>query len=171
MLDHLYTLNDSTPKIKCDGKAGVGPNLIFGLDSKLFQLEDSGSKLFEDGAHNDEVETLTIFRGAHPHSGHEHEHEHQECQATEYHPLSEELLTSSLAALSKDNVWRVKGFITFPSSGRHILNWAFGRHELTSFETGDSYPENDLKFTMMGERGELKRYAKKFAATLGASVH
>ncbi len=61
MLDHLYTLNDSTPKIKCDGKAGVDPNLIFGLDSKLFQLEDSGSKMFEDGAHNDEVETLTIL--------------------------------------------------------------------------------------------------------------
>jgi len=169
VLDHLYTLNDSTPKIKCKGKEGVDPSLIFGLDSKLFQLEDSGSKLFEDGAHNDEVETLTIFRGAHPHAG--HDHAHHDPPVVEQQLISEELLTSSLAALSKDSVWRVKGFVTFPSSGRHILNWAFGRHELTPFETGDSRPENDLKLTMMGERGEVKRFAKKFAASLGASLH
>ncbi|KLO11575.1 cobW-domain-containing protein [Schizopora paradoxa] len=172
VLDHLYTLNDSTPKIKCNGKAGVDPNLIFGLDSKLFQLEDSGSKLFEDGAHNDEVETLTVFRGAHPHSCHDHEHHDHEHDTTQDGPvLSEALLTTSLATLSKDSVWRVKGFVTFPTSGQHILNWAFGRYELTPFEAGSSHHGNDLKLTMMGERGEVKRFAKKFSASLGASLH
>src|SRR6185369_5879211 len=36
VLDHLNTLNDLTPKIRCKGRSGVDPNLIFGLETSLF---------------------------------------------------------------------------------------------------------------------------------------
>lgn len=77
-MDHLHTLNDLTPKVKCKGREGVDPNLIFGLDTKLF----SDPTFVIDGSHNDEVETITIWRGQEPpghvHSltcGHDHAHD------------------------------------------------------------------------------------------------
>ncbi|KAG8885195.1 hypothetical protein FRB98_001923 [Tulasnella sp. 332] len=65
VMDHLYTLNEDTPKIRCIGKTGVVPSVIFGMDSKL-GFEDSNGKAStpEDGQHNTEVETATIWRGA-----------------------------------------------------------------------------------------------------------
>ncbi|OBZ72678.1 hypothetical protein A0H81_07498 [Grifola frondosa] len=61
LIDHLNTLNDSTPKIRCNGRSGVDPNLILGLDSKLFSRSES----FNDHHHN-EVETVTVYRATHP---------------------------------------------------------------------------------------------------------
>lgn len=71
VLDHLYELNDETPVIKVGKDQPLTPDLIFGLDSKLFLL---GSEEAEDwkkasgdaavgGGHMDEVETKSVWRG------------------------------------------------------------------------------------------------------------
>ena len=183
VMDHLHTLNDLTPKIKCNGRGGVDPSLIFGLDTKLFS---DPSQLVQDGSHNDEVQTLTVWRGGsslHPPSCTCQEH-HDETHAvdntcSDEPVLTEALLTSALAALPKESIWRVKGFVRLVSqncgpSGVFIVNWAFGRLELTpraAIERNSSMePEPEVLLTVMGERGEMKRHTTKFAKEIGASV-
>jgi len=55
-----------------------------------------------------------------------------------------------------------------------ILNWAFGRWELVSAPApGTSADEDEdgvVRLTVMGERGEVQRYAKRLAEALGATV-
>ncbi|EED85978.1 predicted protein, partial [Postia placenta Mad-698-R] len=117
LIDHLNTLNDLTPKIKCKGREGVDPDLIFGLDSKLFQSD----QVHLDAHHHDEVETATVYRGSDP-SVHGH-HQHTsgvECACAvddtvgtshEGAPIEEGLLNAALQGLSKETIWRVKGFV------------------------------------------------------------
>lgn len=185
LIDHLNTLNDMTPKIRTEGRNGVDPDLIFGLDSKLY-LEKGD----QPSEHHDEVETITLFRGlslVQP----EHKHDHtcaeengcshsrpaepERPPSTEgtgdTAPVSEDLLRTSLAKLSTESVWRVKGFVR-TERGLQILNWAFGRHELTRVEHVDVMSPSDLfKFTVMGERGEVKRAVRKLAEALGGAMH
>ncbi len=147
-----------------------------GLDSKLYQL---GSPELSLPNHHDEVETVTIHRGQKPtsthhgcgHADHTHAEEHGSCDHIGQDDdsfLAEGRLMEALAALSKESVWRVKGFVRL-ESGYHILNWAFGRHELTPLSVT---PERtgSVKLTMMGERGEVKRAARKLAAAIGADM-
>lgn len=198
--DHLHTLNDLTPKIRCKGRAGVDPSLIFGLDTQLFK---DGAESFGDAAHNDEVETVTVASAPPEHHHHEHEHSSETCQcksagacrcasdagsckcgaagsppSVNSHegstpsviapkPISEETLTSALGALSRESVWRVKGFVDLQDKGPHILNWAFGRYDLVPTSGAGS----GVKLTVMGERGEVKRAARKLAAALEAELY
>lgn len=91
-------------------------------------------------------------------------------------------------------MYRVKGFIRFSppseatsdaaadsegSKQQHrwwILNWAFGRWELVgaSAPASPSFEDEDehevVRLTVMGERGEVQRYAKRLAEALGAAV-
>jgi len=180
LVDHLNTLNDLTPKIKCEGRQGVDPNLIFGLDSKLFQKEDPKM----DTRHHDEVESVTVYGGTKPTSVHHHDHG-SECNCdhdTTTHgqhthvngdgvskTIEEELLVEALEALSKETVWRVKGFVRL-ARGDYILNWAFGRYDLTTSSSAVLGSEETLRLTMMGERGEVKRAARKLAEKLGVNV-
>ncbi|KAI5889947.1 cobW-domain-containing protein [Schizophyllum commune H4-8] len=177
--DHLHTLNDLTPKIRCKGRAGVDPSLIFGLDTQLFK---DGAESFGDAAHNDEVETVTVA-SAPPEHRHEHGHEHSPEKSGSPpsvgshegstpsviapKPISEGTLTSALGALSRESVWRVKGFVDLQDKGPHILNWAFGRYDLVP----TSVAGPGVKLTVMGERGEVKRAARKLAAALGAELY
>ena len=77
----------------------------------------------------------------------------------------------------------MKGFVRFSSASppttegeerpqeQQILNWAFGRWELV--RVLDSSPEENgklVRLTVMGERGEVRRYAKKLAQALGAEM-
>ena len=77
-------------------------------------------------------------------------------------------LAGALGSLSKETVWRVKGFVRL-ERGYCILNWAFGRYDLTPVE---SVPEHtgEVKLTVMGERGEVTRAARKLATRIGAEV-
>ncbi|KAI0329249.1 cobW-domain-containing protein [Cubamyces sp. BRFM 1775] len=192
LIDHLNTLNDTTPKVKCQGRAGVDPALVFGLDSTLFQLEDrdaSAESAVVDVQHHDEVETVTLLRGYSPsyvkaaathegcgHADHSHcNHAHAHAQAqdasapTDDSPIVEEDLTTALSSLSKETVWRVKGFVRL-ARGLHILNWAFGRYELTAFDDPAGEHKGSVKLTVMGERGEVKRAARRLAERIGAQV-
>jgi len=183
VLDHLNTLNELTPKIRCDGRNGVDPNLIFGLDSRLFL--DKAEHLYphRTTSHNDEVETITLHRGSstgRPHHNHVHtlnEITRSTVTTTELEPASkqrgesvakEELITA-LDALSKELVWRVKGFVRVKEDGVQILNWAFGRFDLTPLAEQPDTAET-VRLTVMGERGEVKRAVRRFCTMLCAEV-
>lgn len=150
--------------------------MIFGLDSKLFL--DKGT--FVDTSHTEEVETLTIYRGSATTRPHSHTHgescDHTDCndEAAEHGEVEgdmEDILTSALAQVSKDSVWRIKGFVrlTGEGGGIHILNWSFGRYELTELkqETMDGVT---IKLTVMGEPGEVRRRIRSFVAAIGAEI-
>ncbi|KAF8556175.1 cobW-domain-containing protein [Imleria badia] len=180
VLDHLNTLNDLTPKIRCNGRDGVDPNLLFGVDTKLFQ--DSGRETSALGGemHHDEVQTVTLFRGSGT-SGVTGHLCHGETCGDNHTPgaavhgggdgesaIEIGVLRDALGAVSKETVWRIKGFVRL-ESGVHILNWAFGRYELTPCgkveEPAQGYA---IRLTVMGERGEVKRSINKFSSALGA---
>ena len=144
-MDHLYTLNDVTPKIKCQGRNGVDPNLIFGLQSKLFLLSDSEKK--ESEVEHDEVETVTILRG-------------------DGDGIEQETIIEALHSLSRECVWRAKGFIKLRDGRWLIVNWAFGRYELKDFMDVDM--TGVVRMTLMGSRGEVRGPAGEFAKMLGS---
>ncbi|KAG8848467.1 hypothetical protein FRB91_010797 [Serendipita sp. 411] len=210
VMDHLFTLNEQTPKIKCNGKSGVDPSLIFGLDTKLFQTSFSSPGEGEEDKtrwingtsglhHQEEVEVVTIRRGItgqnsdkkHLHDEHcrhpVHQEHHHHLDGTPFStngvdkistPLTKRELELALGQLPREGIYRVKGFIRIieesESTGTHILNWAFGRFELTKMDerTGNSALDEhqDLLFTVMGETGEVRSKVRKFAAALRASV-
>ena len=182
LLDHINDLNDLTPKIRAEGRNGVDPSVIFGLDSKLFLEKEA---VYADASHHDEVETATVYIGPQGDFGHKHvDHacdascnDHNDVTAQEHaHEqrthIAEEVLTAALATLPKESIWRVKGFIR-TENGPRILNWAFQRFELTPIESSTALAAGELlKLTVMGERGEAKRIARRqLAGALGATVH
>ncbi|KAH9178362.1 cobW-domain-containing protein [Lactarius sanguifluus] len=195
VLEHLNTLNELTPKIRCAGRS-VDPALIFGIDSKLFHDDGPPPPVTTEGVvaqHHNEVETVTLLRGAPAPAAHVHtdacNHAHPRpqgptavlCDAdAPLLPLDEPALSTALSQLSKECVYRVKGFIRFSSAGPHaaegeegqqILNWAFGRWELVSVPASSLEGTGEfVRLTVMGERGEVRRYAKKLAEALGAEV-
>jgi G3E family GTPase len=221
VLEHLNTLNELTPKIRCVGKS-VDPALIFGIDSDLFrdaqQHPPAPIKHNNVTQHHDEVETVTLLRAApapvHVHTdacnhAHTHPHDHPEELTAAAHdshapnrtssappppppPLDEPTLAAALQRLPKESVYRVKGFIRFVSApntsialaedakdrGRSwwILNWAFGRWELVRAPASSSIVDDEgdggeaVRLTVMGERAEVRRYARKLAQALGAAV-
>jgi hypothetical protein len=129
---------------------------------------------------------------------HPHTHPHpEEPNAAHASPppalLDEPTLSAALDQLPKESVYRVKGFIRFASTpaaaeeGKKsqrqwwILNWAFGRWELVPAPDSPSAPtaanedeDEDwrgvVRLTVMGERGEVRRYARRLAERLGAAV-
>lgn len=177
LIDHLNTLNDLTPKIKCEGRNGVDPALIFGLDSKLYMEKD---ELVLDTSHHDEVQTATVYAGSGLAHGHSHggtdpgctcsEGGHAAPSTTSATLVTEETLSATLGKLSTEAVWRVKGFVR-THGGVRILNWAFGRYDLTETTDAELLAEQEtVKLTVMGERGEVKREARKLAEALGATI-
>ncbi|KAH8100124.1 cobW-domain-containing protein [Cristinia sonorae] len=185
LIDHLNTLNDLTPKIKCEGRNGVDPALIFGLDSKLF-LEPAQLAV----SHHDEVETVTVARRPphHTHAGHgdacscadggdPREEATDAGMATDGGEvrdpgsLARATLEEALLQLSKEVVWRVKGFVSVEGE-KYILNWAFGRYDLTPLSPdGGTEKRGQLRLTVMGERGEVRRAARKFAEAVHAELY
>ncbi|KAH7912024.1 CobW/HypB/UreG, nucleotide-binding domain-containing protein [Hygrophoropsis aurantiaca] len=173
VLDHLHTLNDLTPKIRCNGRNRVDPNLLFGIDSKLFK---ESSPAFKNSDHHEEVETITIYKG--PRHARPHTHTHSSCgpkESDDTHDsktpvyIKEDAFRDALAAQSKDYVWRIKGFVR-TVEGAYILNWAFGRFDLIPNEGDDQLGDATIRWTVMGERDEVKRAIRKLCATLSAEV-
>lgn len=70
VLDHLYELNDETPMIRVSKSTPLKPELVFGLDTKLFERGSDETADWEllgaDGkkeSHMEEIETRSIWRG------------------------------------------------------------------------------------------------------------
>ncbi|KAJ7052498.1 hypothetical protein C8F01DRAFT_1170174 [Mycena amicta] len=169
VLDSLYTLNELTPKIRCIGRY-VDPELIFGLESKLFAEPPTIAP-----THNDEVETLTLYTGKSLHRPHDDDHKHAHDvygqDDTEEGPdsIDEHVLSDALNNVSKEYVWRIKGFVRLTGKGLYILNWAFGRYDLVLLED-DNGEKGALTVTVMGERGEVRRHIGPFGRLLGVEL-
>jgi hypothetical protein len=83
--------------------------------------------------------------------------------------LERSILLDALGSLSKESIWRVKGFVRLlPENQVYILNWAFGRYELDPCETQNAFPV--IQLTVMGQRGEMKRLVHRFAERVGGNV-
>jgi G3E family GTPase len=179
-MDHLHTLNDLTPKLRCKGREGVSHELIFGLDTKLYSLAGEESPKATN-THMDEVETCTLWRGTKPthnHNGFTNgdtscctlDHSVSQLVEASSSTLTRQNLEVSLSALPKESIYRVKGFISLLKDEKpvsFILNWAFGRFDLIPVPNENP---SDLRLTVMGERGEVKRWAKQLAANLEAHL-
>lgn len=176
VFDHLHTLNDLTPKVKASRATGININLLFSLDSKLFR--EPLPMAVSD--HDREVQTFTILKGVqgpvHCRCGSEgcgeEGHDHLEAQPDgiyENKGLERSLLLDALRSLSKESIWRVKGFVRLlPENQVYILNWAFGRYELDSCDTQNAFVV--MRLTVMGRRGEMKRLVYRFSEKLGGNV-
>ncbi|WWC59768.1 uncharacterized protein I303_102330 [Kwoniella dejecticola CBS 10117] len=205
LIDSLNDLNDETPKIKVGPSPDnpPKPELIFGLDTKLFELVEgekaswekigSASSSNPEKWHGEEIETKQIWKGrkgkskAAPHfheDGQECTHTHDDSIQNdddgdvEVDYIDKELLERELGKLSFE-VYRVKGIVRLPSDTAdlgyttNILNYAFGRYELTpipSLDEDESLKGACLRLTVMGERGEVARRARKLAEGLSAKV-
>lgn len=134
------------------------------------------------------METVTIStQPIHSHASHdghcscdgtgaEHSHDDEPLAVTDVHQGRKELtracLEEALSRLSKETVWRVKGFVRVDGE-EFILNWAFGRYDIIPLPQDGSRaaaPSGQVKLTVMGERGEVKRAARKFSDALDATV-
>lgn len=191
LLDYLGELTDETPHIKVSKDKPIRPEVIFGLDTQLFKLEDerdTWEALGGKGQHMDEVETRSVWRGGAQPGKHEHP-EGETCkscpkgEATEGGQLSREQLDTALKLPFE--IYRVKGIVRFPAESEtggaangevqkpetYILNWAFGGYDLTRAPALDDSPDLEgvvCRLTVMGERGEVNRRARKIAEVLGA---
>ncbi|KAH7106302.1 cobW-domain-containing protein [Auriculariales sp. MPI-PUGE-AT-0066] len=169
VLDEVHTLNDLTPKIRTNGRLGVDPELIFNLDSKLASGTLSDSELAGDGAHNDEIGVVTISKAKALSTT-------EAAAASSAQDITREQLDQALSMLPKESVYRVKGFMRLgyaDGSAEIILNWAFGRFDLTPLaQSGASrlLEDSNVLLTVMGHPGEVRRYASRLATALGAKV-
>lgn len=128
--------------------------------------------------HDREVQTFTILKGGEGPVHHScgsgdecgrEEHYHPEVKADDAKGVERSLLLDALGSLSKESIWRVKGFVRLlPENKVYILNWAFGRYELDSCDTQNRFAV--IEITVMGRRGEMKRLVHRFAERFGASV-
>ena len=190
VMDHLFTLNEHTPKIKCVNRTEVDPSLLFGIDSKLFKLDSSSSA---HQPHNHSHSHSGTDGGHHLEQSNGSQHDEVEIatisSSAAYSPITMATLESALATLQTDVVYRVKGFVPLirplndattvaeSAEGRSetqtvILNWAFGRSEIVSLAPSTSSPTpEELRLTIMGERGEIRRkWAVRLADALGGKV-
>ncbi|WVQ80101.1 hypothetical protein IAT38_002202 [Cryptococcus sp. DSM 104549] len=196
LFDRLNDLNDETPKIRVGPapKNPPKPEVIFGLDTKLFELVDGEQATWEgvggkEGWHGDEVEVKGVRKGGkgkgkHVHKeggceecSHEVEGDEEEGSGS-VEPVERNVLDRELSKLSFE-IYRVKGIVRLstPDTPKgyttHILNFAFGRYELTpipSLDDDETLKGVSLKLTVMGERGEVPKRARKFAEGMGAVV-
>jgi G3E family GTPase len=148
-LDHVYTLNEDTPVIKAYERedVAVDPDLVFGLDTRLFE-ELKEEKYMIDGIVDD-------------HHAREIDLIHLESAADE--SIERATLEEILQACPKEEIYRIKGFVKIGGQGLCILNFAFGRWEITSLTRNISKDERGLRLTVMLGRGEGRQWQKEFA--------
>ena len=170
-MDHLFTLNELTPKIKYSRETSIDPQVIFGIGS-LFSTDTVFHLTDKDSRHNDEVEIMSISSG-HP-SNMALSCDHDNCNFCGSNLntntlLDHDKLKEALSLLSKEYVWRVKGFIQLqPLSSYYILNWAFGRYELYST---NKILSSSIQLTIIGKRDDLKEAIQTFIRLLQMYIH
>ncbi|KAI9220635.1 CobW/HypB/UreG, nucleotide-binding domain-containing protein [Blastocladiella britannica] len=154
VLDHVYELNEDTPKVKYSSDLDL--DLLFGIDTRLFAAADDAVRLgaatplgspsthdpdLAAGAHmQNEVDLLAV-----------------EAAADDDRTLpSRQALELFLASLDKDRVYRVKGVVqatTEDTASPWIVNHAFGRSTLIPLTHAASVLQYDgvrVRLTVMG---------------------
>lgn len=157
-LDHVYTLNEDTPIIKTYEKEGVAvdPDLVFGLDTRLFQ--ELNHKIMIDGYVDDhqssEVDLLDLQ------------------SVVEDFSVTRERLEEILKTCSTNEVYRIKGFIRIEGEGLSIVNFAFGRWDITALTKKAAEGNTGLRFTVMLARYAGRRWEQKLLEVFGKdNVH
>jgi G3E family GTPase len=165
---------------------------------KLGLVDGSANGSSHADTEKGEVQTVNIWKGGEKpghieHEGHTHDHQTENqnphshtngIESTKADRLTRERLEGILEKIPSEEVWRIKGFLQLSSaekgesdsanSNYFILNWAFGRHELHPASERMSAQLKDqnveVRLTVMGARGDVKRRSKKLAESLGAEV-
>jgi G3E family GTPase len=152
-LDHVYTLNEDTPIIKTFERENIAvdPDLVFGLDTRLFQ-ELGKEKYMIDGYVDDD-------------DGHHHSREVDliQLESGGDKNITREKLEDLLQSCGKEEVYRIKGFVKLEEEGICILNFAFGRWEITPLTRTIQDGERGLRLTVMLARGEGRQWKKEFS--------
>ena len=148
-LDHVYTLNEDTPIMKTYEKEdiAVDPDLVFGLDTRLFE-ELKGAKYMIDGVseghHSREIDLLQL-------------------KSAGGESIIREKLDEILSECSKEEVYRIKGFVKIIGEGMCVLNFAFGRWEVIPLTRDVQEEELGLRLTVMLARGEGRQWQRVFS--------
>ncbi|CAG8812458.1 6419_t:CDS:2, partial [Gigaspora margarita] len=144
VIDHINELNTDTPKIKCEGKNGVSPDLIFGIDTKLFSLAttESGEKSFSElidsqiqDHHSTEIDLIQVtVEMQQPNNYYENDSLQVEgslVEKTSDHkidlpfPLMMQQFITFLESLPKDDIYRLKGLIRLIDDSEFMQNDTF----------------------------------------------
>lgn len=144
VMDHLFTLNDQTPKVRCtpipptsaaavvDGVTGTGssssthhtgitPSLIFGMHTALFRLEDSHLHSTESAQHDD-VETATVDHRGLVQAQAPVEHVHSDvcgsgCHQTSAHPGTPDEEDNPSSSFTLTGVQLMQALSQLPTDG------------------------------------------------------
>jgi len=150
-LDNVYTLNEDTPIVKTYERENVAvdPDLVFGLDTRLFDELNQKYMIdgYVDGHHSQEVDLIQL-----------------ESAADE--SITYQKLEQMLASCPKEEVYRIKGFIKIQDKGPCILNFAFGRWEITPLRRDIKESKRGLRLTVMLARGEGRQWQREFSKVL-----
>ncbi|KAJ3146752.1 hypothetical protein HDU89_006007 [Geranomyces variabilis] len=199
VIDRVNDLNTDTVKVHVDADKGIAPDLVFGIDSKLFELTDRASDerkwaAMIDPAHmQSDVQVATIegrtagssSLASQSCNGKEHT---QDCSCNGEHspaawksvaasPVTREALATLFEPIPADTVYRIKGFVllapTPPATDLpqlHIVNWAFGRMELTPVRRADpAHAGVGVLLTVMGQFG-MKTWVGKIQDVLLSDI-
>jgi len=157
-LDHVYTLNEDTPVVKTYERedVAVDPDLVFGLDTRLFE-ELKGDKYLIDGVveghHSREIDLLQL-------------------ESAGGESITREKLDEILSGCLKEEVYRIKGFVKIEGQGMCVLNFAFGRWEVIPLTRDVRQGELGLRLTVMLARGEGRQWRKEFVKSFAPqNVH
>lgn len=136
-LDDVYELNPTTPKIKTV-KGSISPDLIFGIDTKLFsehKLVIEQEKQADRHHHRKEVELAEAYESG-------------------IYKLQD--IEQLLQNLPKWDFYRIKGVVN-TEEGAILINYVFGRYDFTKLE---GY-RGETKIVFMGKN--LKLYLETLA--------
>lgn len=174
VLDHVYGLNADAPVLRCHGKLGVDPDVVFGLDSQLFsnlnQVNEAESGRIELSDHQDrEVDLIQVIKD------------------TAAQVLDRQEVEKFFCTLKAENFYRIKGsrgnllFLTLSdviqlflllllgmmktAEGFCLANFAFGRPDWTTLSKYES--NREVQFIFMGTElaGSKKKIQEFFGAT------
>jgi len=140
ILDDVYTLNPTTPKIKTD-KGRVSPDIVFGLDSQLFQT----------------AQEVRLDAQSHDLRHHQHEVELFECSTDAM--FNKAVVSALLSSLPASDMIRIKGMIRTPE-GPQLVNYVFGRFDLIPL------PSYTGKTALVFMGTDIESHAPKIKKTL-----
>ncbi len=142
-LDDVYELNPNTPKVRTN-KGSVNPDLIFGLDTKLFTAQEQitlAEQGKDTGHHHHEVEIFTLKTGQ---------------------TLAKQAFEALLSGLPRRDFYRIKGMVR-TDQGILLLNYVFGRWSWLPLQ---QY-QGKTRISFMGEN--IAMHAEKIRRHLGLS--
>jgi G3E family GTPase len=146
VIDIVDELNTDTAKIKCEGKNGVKPELVFGLDSKWHTLTESQEDRLNDH-HAREIDIIELYVDV-------TNLEPSQQQALTQH-LSRDKVTQFCTQLPKEDVYRVKGIVQLREDNAMeleavLVNCAFGRCDLVNMTHQPANRMELVKLVIMG---------------------